>query len=180
MEVGLAFFAGMFFKLADEILDVKYPALLEYSEYIKTYCVFFFSFVFYKYPELAICFLFIIAVCYYVNQIDTTFWKSMIPLPLFTLLMTYQNLHFKGTLDLFEKMSVLTLILLFTYIEDKSFPEETSDRKKISRIFLILLCTATFLILPYFQNPEILYVVNSLIISYYATSVVIQSSLVTP
>jgi hypothetical protein len=180
MEVALAFFAGMFFKLADEILDVKYPALLEYSEYIKTYCVFFFSFVFYIYPELAICFLFVIVICYYMNQIDTPFWKSMIPIPLFTLLMTYQNLHFKGTLDLLEKMSILIFLLLFLFIEDKSFPEETSERKKIFRVLVILGFTGLFLIIPYFQNPDVLYVANSIIISYYATSVAIQSSLVTP
>lgn len=180
MERALGFFAGMFFKLADEILDVKYPALLEYSEYIKTYCVFFFSFVFYSYPELAISFLFFIALCYYMNQIDTPFWKSMIPIPLFTLLLTYQNLQFKGILDLLEKLSISIFLLLFFYIEDKSFPEETSERKKIFRILAILVCTASFLILPYFQNPEILYVVNNILISYCATSVAIQSSLVLP
>jgi len=177
-----ALLAGVFFKGADDLLDTHHPVLVKYSEYIKTLCIVFMTLFFFLNPEHSIFFLvLIIPVCFFVKQIDTDFWKSMIPIPLITLALTYQSIEYKGLTDSLEKCLALLLVSLVIVLEDNAFPEESSQKKSIFRATMVFLGILALYATPYFKSPDFyragIYVYP---IGYCATSVLLMNTLELP
>ena len=132
MEI-LGLLSGSIFKITDEILDTNYKPLLPYVEYSKTLCTIVMTIFLYK--DLFSSILYIVAIipiCFYVNQIDKTYFKSLIPLPFIILLLHYNTIEWNK----FDCIHINLYIFAFfiVYIEDISFPEETSNKKIITRI----------------------------------------------
>lgn len=175
----IALLAGSFFKLADELFDTQNKYLVKYSEYIKTACIVFFTLFFFLNPEWSIfMILLLIPTCYSLNQIDNSFWISMIPIPFITLALTFQNLTFLGFTDILEKCSMVLLTCLLCAIEDKTFPEETSQEKTMFRSIIVVIGIMMLYLVQFFKSPEFyragIYIFP---IGYYGTSVIIKTFL---
>lgn len=173
----IALLAGTFFKLADELLDTHHPLLIEYSEHIKTLCIVFTTLFFYMNIEISILIILVyIPSCFYMNQIDTPFWNSMIAIPFITSLFTYQSLTYRGVTDILEKCSVTFLLFLIKFLESKTFPEEYSKNKIIFRTGVVLVCIVSLYISQFFIDPTfICSMLYSLGIGYFGTSVVFKT-----
>lgn len=176
---AIALLAGSFFKLADELFDTQNKYLLEYSEYIKTACIVFFTLFFFLNPEWSIfMILLLIPTCYSLNQIDNTFWISMIPIPLITLALTFQNLKYVGFTDILEKCSMVLLTCLVCAIENKTFPEETSQEKTMFRSIIVVIGITMLYLVQFFKSPEFyragIYIYP---IAYCGTSVIVKTFL---
>jgi hypothetical protein len=176
---AIALLAGSLFKLTDELFDTQNKYLLEYSEYIKTGCIVFMTLFFFLNPEWSLLFtLLLIPTCYSLNQIDTTFWKSMIPIPLITLTLTVQHLKYIGFSDLLEKCSVVFLTCLVCVYEDKIFPEETSQEKTMFRAMIVCIGILALYLAQFFKSPEFyragIYIYP---IAYCGTSVLVKTFL---
>jgi hypothetical protein len=176
-----ALLAGVFFKGADDLLDTHHPLLVKYSEHIKTLCIVFTTLFFFLNPEHSIFFLLIIPVCFFVKQIDTDFWKSMIPIPLITLALTYHTIEYKGLTDSLEKILSVLSVSLVIILEDKAFPEESSQKKSIFRATVVVLGILALYATRFFKSPDFyragIYVFY---IGYYATSVLLMNTLELP
>ena len=175
----IALLAGSFFKLADELFDTQNKYLVKYSEYIKTACIVFSTLFFFLNPEWSIfIILLLIPTCYSLNQIDNSFWISMIPIPLITLALTFQNLKYVGFTDILEKCSMVLLTCLVCAIENKTFPEETSQEKTMFRSIIVVIGIAMLYLLEFFKSPEFyragIYIYP---IAYCGTSVIVKTFL---
>lgn len=175
----IALLAGSFFKLADELFDTQNKYLVKYSEYIKTGCIVFLTLFFFLNPEWSIFMLvLLVPICYSLNQIDNDFWKSMIPIPFLTLVLTVQNIRYVGFTDLLEKCSVVFLTCLICIHEDRLFPEETSQEKTIFRVMMIFLGILALYLTQFFKSPEFyrsgIYIYP---IAYFGTSVLVKTFL---
>ena len=173
---AIGLLAGSFFKLADELFDTQNKYLVEYSEYIKTGCIVFMTLFFILNVEQSLLFIIsFIPVCYSLNQIDNDFWKSMIPIPFLTLALTVQNLKYLGFTDLLEKFSVIVLFGIICILEDKLFPEETSQEKTMFRSTMVFLGTTMLYMTAYFKSPEFhRAIIYTYPIAYCGTSVLVK------
>jgi len=63
---------------------------------------------------------------------DTAFWKAMIPVAAVLMVLNYSNDIHIG--PLFVYLSAIAAVL---YMEDKAFPEETSTKKILFRVFIV-------------------------------------------
>ena len=148
MELAISAAAGFLFKTDDEIEDIdfiKSPAL---KEYIRILSIAVFSILFldniYISWFLALC---VIPISYYLKQVDTPFWKSLVPLPYLALL-----LHSHEIPTLLSLLSTAVLFALCAFacvVEAVVFPEEVSLVKLGTRISLIFV----FASIIYFLNP---------------------------
>jgi len=148
MELAISAAAGFLFKTDDEIEDIdfiKSPAL---KEYIRILSIAVFSILFldniYISWFLALC---VIPISYYLKQVDTPFWKSLVPLPYLALL-----LHSHEIPTLLSLLSTAILFALCAFacvVEAVVFPEEVSLVKLGTRISLIFV----FASIIYFLNP---------------------------
>jgi len=135
MENVISALAGVFIKLVDEVYDTKIQELENSKEYIITLCTFFNSLFLYNNIDISLLhILIIIPLCAYSSQIDNVYWKTLIPIPFITFLLKIQSLEYTGIM---EKLVVFILTVLYIPTEQYLFPEETSVKKIISRVFLI-------------------------------------------
>lgn len=176
---AIALLAGFLFKLTDELFDTQNKYLLEYSEYIKTGCIVFMTLFFFLNPECSLLvILAYIPICYLLNQIDTEFWFTMIPIPFITLTLTVQNLKYIGFTDLLEKIMILVLFISLKLFESKLFIEETSKEKIIFRASTVGISVVATFISQYFQQPSFpIVLLYALGIGYYGTSVFVKTFL---
>jgi hypothetical protein len=102
----------------------------------------------------------------------------MIPIPLITLALTVQKLKYVGFTDILEKCSMVLLTCLLCAIEDKTFPEETSQEKTMFRAMMVFLGITILYLLQFFKSPEFYRVgVYLFPIGYYGTSVLVKTLL---
>lgn len=152
MDLAISATAGFLFKTVDEIEDIdfiKSPAL---KEYIRALSIAVFSILFldniYLSWFLALC---VIPISYYLKQVDTPFWKSLVLLPYLALLLhSHPNLSVMPSILSLLSTAVLFLICAFAcVVEAVVFPEEVSLVKLGTRIGLIFV----FASIIYFLNP---------------------------
>lgn len=149
MELAITALAGFLFKTDDEIEDIdfiKSPAL---KEYIKNLSIAVFSILFLDNITLtwfiALC---VIPISYFLKQVDTPFWKSLVPLPYIALLLHSHTIP--SILSLLSTAIMFVLCAFACVIEAVVFPEEFSLVKLGSRIILIFV----FASIIYFLNPQ--------------------------
>jgi len=166
MENIISLIAGSLFKLVDEIEDTDTKVFEGYKDYIQTLCTAFISLWLYNNAYISLIhILIILPMCLYVNQVDTLYWKTLLPLPFITFLL---NAHTLANVDIYEIFQVsIAFILVISYIiiESYMFPEETSTSKTITRIgFIFLLPLVLFLITTYMKNEGFVNFSKSLLI----------------
>ena len=149
MDLAISAAAGFLFKTVDEIEDIdfiKSPSLKEYTRAISI-AVFSILFLDNTYVSwfLAIC---IIPISYYLKQVDTPFWKSLVPLPYLALLL--HNLQIPSILTLISTAILFIICAFAAVVEAVVFPEEVSLVKLGTRISLIFI----FASIIYFLNPD--------------------------
>jgi hypothetical protein len=176
MENTIGFIAGSLFKLVDEISDNPFPEFNTYKDYIQTLCTVFVTLWLFNdiYTSIALIII-IIPVCFYVNQIDTVYWKTLLAIPFITLLLQYNTLEYKGLHDTLGKLAVYFFLFIGILIEDKMFPEEKSTNKTISRV--VALCL--FIWILYFTNDmpakPFIHSIVIFMIGYFTTSILFQT-----
>ena len=135
----IAFSAGVFMKIVDEIDDVNLLDLKEYKQYFYTLFTLFISLWMYNDPYISISCIFAVVACYYVKAIDNIYWKSLIPIPFITLLLKVYELENINMDMILPNLLYMAFIFLFCVYEANLFPEEISNYKIIFRIFIIFL-----------------------------------------
>jgi hypothetical protein len=90
----------------------------------------------------------VLSTCYIVDQIDNNFWKSLLLLPIITMLYSGYEAGPFYVSDIFQFIifSCLTFIVILT--ESNYFPEEASDNKIISRLLLIIILMPIYYLWP--------------------------------
>lgn len=156
MDLAIATAAGFLFKTVDEIEDIDFIKSPSLKEYIRSLSIAVFSILFldntYISWFLALC---IIPISYYLKQVDTPFWKSLVPLPYMALLL-HSFLGLSGIAAIPSFLTLSSNIILFVIcafaavLEAVVFPEEVSLVKLGTRISLIFI----FASIIYFLNPE--------------------------
>ena len=142
---------GSILKITDEILDTNYKPLLPYLEYSKTLCTIMSTIFLYNDIFSSIIHIFaIIPICWYMNEIDNTYYKTLIPLPFITVLLQYNKIQYNGLEDTIFKIVLCMFIVYTIYLEAISFPEETSSRKTISRFIMACILIGTMYVIHNF------------------------------
>ena len=178
MENVVSLIAGILFKVVDEIEDTDIKIAKDYEIYIKTLFIVFITLFFYNNIINTLLFiLFAIPTCFYVKQIDTLFWKSLIPIPFIILMLNGGYLKKYNFSDIF-----LFVLIGLTYIycivkESKMFPEEMSERKIIGRIYISFYFILSLLIIMYINSPLLNHIIPDILfnIGYFSTSIISKS-----
>jgi hypothetical protein len=141
MENMFGLLSGVVFKVYDDIQDNKIPLDPSYTELLKVLVVCIFTIMFMS--DIGVSFLYIIicGYCWLVNQVDSVFWKSCLVIPVLTTLANLSKIQYGGIFDIFQRIIFTVIIGIFIFFEDRSFPEEFSERKLMFRssVSLILL-----------------------------------------
>lgn len=150
MDLAIAAAAGFLFKTVDEIEDIDFIKSPVLKEYIRALSIAVFSILFldntYISWFLALC---VIPISYYLKQVDTPFWKSLVPLPYLAIALLLHSHEVPSFLSLVST-AILFLICAFAcVVEAVVFPEEVSLVKLGTRIGLIFV----FASIIYFLNP---------------------------
>jgi hypothetical protein len=153
MDLAIAAAAGFLFKTVDEIEDIDFIKSPSLKEYIRSLSIAVFSILFldntYISWFLALC---VIPISYYLKQVDTPFWKSLVPLPYIALLL-HSFLDITAIPSFLSLLSTVILFLICAFacvVEAVVFPEEVSLVKLGTRIGLIFV----FASIIYFLNPQ--------------------------
>ena len=139
--------AGFLFKTDDEIEDIDFIKSANFKEYIRTLSIAVFSILFLENTYIAwFVALCVVPISMYLKQVDTPFWKSLIPLPYLAIALNIQGIP--SLLSLLSAFITFGACAFFCVIEAVVFPEEISLVKLGTRILLIFI----FLAMIYFQN----------------------------
>ena len=134
--------AGAFIKIVDEMEDTH--ILEEYKEYAKTLCTLFSTLWFYNDSYVSLIYIAcVIPASLYVNQIDTVYWKTLVPMPFITFLLKMNTMEYLETTDIVQRIIFAVGMFGILVFEDKLIPEETSIRKIVSRVCFIMLALLT-------------------------------------
>jgi hypothetical protein len=161
MDLAITAAAGFLFKTLDEIEDIHFIKSPSLKEYIRNLSIAVFSVLFLNNTYMAwLVALCVIPISFYLKQVDTPFWKSLVPLPylaLATLLHTH-GFSFSGLSGIPSILSLLSTAMSFgvyafiCVLEAMIFPEEISLVKFGSRISLILIFASMIYFLD--TNPS--------------------------
>lgn len=170
---AIPFCAGAFMKVVDEIEDVGILNLEEYKEYFQTLCILFITLWMYRDPYISASWIsLIIPASYYINQIDSNFWKSLIPIPFITLLLT-ANIEQPFILsDIAQKLSYIIFACFFIILEEKFTPEESSIYKILFRLLIILGSIGIIYLTSELSSAEFIKSCSLFIIGYCTVSVI--------
>jgi len=151
MELAISAAAGFLFKTVDEIEDIdfiKSPSLKEYTRALSI-AVFSILFLDSRYISwfLALC---VIPISYYLKQVDTPFWKSLVPLPYLAIAFLLHSHEVPSFLSLLSTAILFVICAFACVVEAVVFPEEISLVKLGTRIGLIFI----FASIIYFLNPD--------------------------
>jgi hypothetical protein len=151
MELAISVAAGFLFKTVDEIEDIDFIKSPTLKEYIRSLSIAVFSILFldstYISWFLAVS---VIPISYYLKQVDTPFWKSLVPLPYLAIASLLHSQEIPSFLSLISTIILFGICAFAAVVEALFFPEEVSLVKLGTRIFLILI----FAGIIYFLNPE--------------------------
>lgn len=159
MDLAITAAAGFLFKTLDEIEDIHFIKSQSLKEYIRNLSIAVFSVLFLNNTYMAwLVALCVIPISFYLKQVDTPFWKSLVPLP-YLALATLLHTHGFGFSESPGILSLLSTAMSFgvyafiCVLEAMIFPEEISLVKFGSRISLIFI----FASMIYFfdTNPSI-------------------------
>lgn len=149
MELAISAVAGFLFKTVDEIEDIDFIKSSTLKEYVRALSIAVFSLLFldsrYISWFLAVC---VIPISYYLKQVDTPFWKSLVPLPYLALILHSQEVP--SILTLLSTAVLFVICAFAAVVEAVVFPEEVSLVKLGTRISLIFI----FASIIYFLNPD--------------------------
>jgi|LauGreSuBDMM15SN_2_FD.fasta_scaffold56133_3 hypothetical protein len=172
---AIPFCAGAFMKVVDEIEDVGILNLEEYKEYFQTLCILFITLWMYSDPYISASWIsLIIPASYYINQIDSNFWKSLIPIPFITLLLT-ANIEKPILSDIAQKIAYIVFACFFILLEEKLTPEESSIYKILFRVLIILGSLGIIYLTSELSSAEFIKSCSLFIIGYCTLSVISKS-----
>lgn len=175
---AIPFCAGAFMKIVDEIEDVNLLNLKEYIPYFYSLCTLFITLWLYNDIYSSIfCILCLIPACFFVNEIDTVYWKTLIPIPFITFLFKMNTLEWLGVNDLIQRIVFILSWIIVIYLESKVTPEETSDLKIFMRLGIILLLLTLIYFTNDFSSAEFIKSCSLFVIGYCVASVISKSLL---
>lgn len=120
---------GVLLKLCDDVFDKRITVSPVVEETLKALVVVFLVLLSSGDFYFASGVFFLLAVN---PKTDTSFWKAMIPVSFVLMVMNYRNEYRFGIFFVY-----MLLIASVLYIEDRSFPEEVSTNKSLSRVLVI-------------------------------------------
>jgi hypothetical protein len=137
MDIAVNIASGALYKLYDDVIDTNTPISSFHLEIIKVLLVMTTTIVMVKNQDLSFFFSIMTVMCYFVNQVDTDFYKAFAITPFLISLLNIPYLLTLSVQDIFIRLSITFLAILIIYLEAKMIPEEMSPRKYISRISLL-------------------------------------------
>jgi hypothetical protein len=172
MEYLISIAAGLLFKVDDEMEDIGFIESPLMKDCIQILSIAMFSLVFLMNTTISLflC-IFLIPICYYLNQVDTPFWKSLVPLPYLAFLLQMYTIQ---SFSLTAIISNIILFILFSglcVMEAVVFPEELSLVKIGSRACLSIFFIIIILL---FNPPSSITHIICLTLGYFLTSTVVK------
>lgn len=171
MEYGLALLAGSLHKYADDILDTKEPVTGFHLEFVKVLMVTLITLAGSRSPSLTFFFFLNICIYFFLNKIDTDFWKACMPIPFLVFITMVSTYRIPSLQSLLCSLLFLILVGGLMVAENYSFPEEISKKKLIARIGI---CIVLGYILFLLKDTEVISIIGAISffgIGYMATSV---------
>jgi hypothetical protein len=171
----IAFFFGAVNKLYDDVSDSK---TLEESSFevkfleVLTACLA--TLFLLQDFTLSLTFLVLCLVFLSTGQLDTQFWKSAIAIPCITTVLTLPGVEFSGFFDILQRFIFLALTATGSYLENKHFPEESSQWKTWFRVGLVVALVATILLTQSLSSRTFIHSVLYFAVGYFLTGVGFQ------
>lgn len=153
---GLALGTGITFKLTDDYMDkFQIPNDSFPMELSKILLVMFSTLLLLQDVWFTILICFFTVGCYFVNSMSENFWKAAVSL---LVLITPYMLYTQSLGDSFTIILHSFIVfcgILLSVIEARSFPEESSTRKDITRFLVVIL----FSLYLFFDVPDFLHTI---------------------
>lgn len=151
MDLAISVAAGFLFKTVDEIEDIDFIKSPTLKEYVKVLSIAVFSILFLDNMYISwFLALSVIPISYYLKQVDTPFWKSLVPLPYLAIAFLLHSQEIPSFLSLLATVILFGICAFAAVVEALFFPEEVSLVKLGTRMSLIFI----FAGIIYFLNPE--------------------------
>jgi hypothetical protein len=178
MENVISVLNGIFIKTVDEMDDTPNLSFLtKYKQHIYALCTMLFSLWLYndEYISLLII-IFIAPLCFFIDQIDTDFWRALFPVAIIIFLFKINSLKYNGLWDIIEKCMLFIAGCIYIYLESIMFPEENSTKKNVFRISqIIMFLLLALFVAPLLQSKKSVQSVFYTIIGYFSTSVAVKT-----
>ena len=160
MDYLLSMAGGFAFKTLDEIQDIDFIESPIIKHYAIILCIAIIFLVFIKNINISFFFaLCVIPISYYLNQIDTLLWKSLVPLPFIAILLQANSIEF-SLASFIKNLFLFLSCCISCIIESQVFPEEISFNKFWTRILIPVI----FILFVYVWSPPD-YVTNIVLIT---------------
>jgi hypothetical protein len=137
MEYGVAFLAGIFHKLYDDIHDNNVELSSLSFETIKLMMVATMTMFLMQNPIVSVFVFLAIGIYGWLGKIDTDVWKACIPISFVIFLVQWKDFLTVASLTTLSQLFFFMIIAFGMYVEDKLFPEETSISKSLFRIGIV-------------------------------------------
>jgi hypothetical protein len=173
----LPLLSGAIFKVYDDIQDSKIDISDETMEIIKVALVCILTTYFMSDIGISSLFILISIACFFVNQVDSTFWRACMMIPFITTLANVHLFQFIGLFDILHRIMFFIITPFLLVGEDNLFPEDVSLTKIIFRIGIVLFCS-TIILLFHLLSVSVSPFIQSVmffVIGYCATSVVLST-----
>lgn len=172
MDYGISLLAGAIHKYYDDIQDTKAEVSPLFMESVKVLMVTMMTISYMRNPSFSAFFLIIICIYWSLDRIDSDFWKACVPIPIITCLVNYDQYSYLGVYDVFQRMIYIFLCGTIMYFEDGMVPEETSVRKTIIRIGIIVLLLIFMLIYKDLSSMSFIFSTSLFLIGYLIANIV--------
>lgn len=178
MEYGLALLAGGLHKYTDDLMDTNKPVTSFHLEQVKVLMVTIITIALSKSPSLTFFSFLNVCVYFFLEKIDTDFWKACMPIPFLVFLAMVSTYKIPSLESLLYSVLFLFLVGGLMVAENYSFPEEMSEKKLSARTSL---CIFLGTILFFLRGTDVFYIIGPISffgIGYLATSVAYHSKTV--
>jgi len=149
MDYLISMAGGFAFKTLDEIQDIDFIKSSIMKQYAIFLCIAIISLVLFKNINISYFFaLCVIPVSYYLNQVDTLLWTSLMPLPFIAIFLQANAIEFSLS-SIIKNFFLFVSCSISCIIESQLFPEEISFNKFWTRILIPLI----FILFVYIWTP---------------------------
>jgi hypothetical protein len=172
MDYGIPLAAGVIHKYYDDIQDTKAEVSPLFMESVKVLMVTTMTISFMRSPSFSAFFLIIICIYWSLDRIDSDFWKACVPIPILTCLVNYDQYSYLGPYDMLQRIIYIFLCGTIMYFEDGMVPEETSVRKTIIRIGIIVLLLIMMFIYKDLSSMSFIFSASLFLIGYLIANII--------
>jgi len=178
MELILAFIAGIFIKLYDDIIDLKINTNNTFIFFLQLIITLLTIYAGYKYSIISVIIVFAIIISNLCKPIDNFFWYYYLILNIFLSIIFYKNLvNFKIN---YINISVILCFLFLGYYEENKFKNESTSSKTKSRCYFVICSSLFIFLITFFKlvkkfSLEFFVFIIIFVNAYFITNIIIKN-----